>query len=366
MPYFYKLSESINNSGNYDNEWFKKVIYTIADFTTTCTTLHEENGGTIILIVDNPDEIKRHHKYEYHNINVDVKLDYEYVTNEDVPSYKIININDDDDELFTFTTKNVREDFTTNIRFQYDNLNDEAILELLEIIDKYYKYDNFNDLYMHITCKNYKESINEYGLLVNPGNKIGDYESQDTQESNNLILSQISNNDISSQCLKKLDNYSPESSISFSQFLTQNSSQTPKLSQYIDSIKLKSQNLSQLGTPLYDIPPFSQEINNTSSHNYEIGDIDDIPSPYPDYNLLIAPLSSKKRMFNDENDDENDEENDDEYNTLKKYRYDNIGGRKNKTHKRKNKTYRIKNKTHKGKNKIYRRKNKTHKRKNKI
>ena len=52
MPYFYKLSDSMDKNGTYIDEWFKKVIFTIADFTTTCTTLTED--GTIILIVDEP------------------------------------------------------------------------------------------------------------------------------------------------------------------------------------------------------------------------------------------------------------------------------------------------------------------------
>ena len=341
MPYFYKLSDSMDKNGTYINEWFKKVIFTIADFTTTCTTLTED--GTIILIVNEPNGIKSHHK----KINdVDTELKYEYVTYEDVPTDKIINI--DNDNLFLFTTNMVREDFQENISFEYNNLNDEAILALLDIIhDNYY---DFNNLYIHITCKNYKESIEEHGLLVNPGKKIGDYDSQE------------SNNDISLQSSQKLENYlqEPESSISFSQFLTQRTDENPIVLEFITQnlsqmpyfSQFLTQDSSQVGTKFNNI----QTVNNHDD-DYYVPELenDDENLYYPDYYSLMN--NKKRKVENNEYDNNEDNPN--------KYLNTNIGGKKNKTHKRKNKTHKRKNKTYRRKNKTYRNKNKTYRNKNK-
>jgi hypothetical protein len=158
MPYFYKLSESMDENGDYVKDWFIKVVYTIADFTITCDK--KTSDGTIFFIFHNPPNIKKH------------VHDYEYVNDENVPKNKIKYISD-----YTFEISDINPNFEVS-RFELDNLNDDSIKFLSDTIDYMYnKYnDIFDELYIHITCKEYEESIIRNGLSDNSGNKIGDYE----------------------------------------------------------------------------------------------------------------------------------------------------------------------------------------------
>ena len=158
MPYFYKLSESMDENGDYVKDWFIKVVYTIADFTITCDK--KTSDGTIFFIFHNPPNIKKH------------VHDYEYVNDENVPKNKIKYISD-----YTFEISDINPNFEVS-RFELDNLNDDSIKFLSDTIDYMYnKYnDIFDELYIHITCKEYEESILRNGLSDNSGNKIGDDE----------------------------------------------------------------------------------------------------------------------------------------------------------------------------------------------
>jgi hypothetical protein len=158
MPYFYKLSESMDENGDYVKDWFIKVVYTIADFTITCDK--KTSDGTIFFIFHDPPNIKKH------------VHDYEYVNDENVPKNKIKYISD-----YTFEISDINPNFEVS-RFELDNLNDDSIKFLSDTIDYMYnKYnDIFDELYIHITCKEYEESILKNGLSDNFGNKIGDDE----------------------------------------------------------------------------------------------------------------------------------------------------------------------------------------------
>jgi hypothetical protein len=163
MPYFYKLSESMDENGNYVKDWFIKVVYTITDFTITCDK--KTSDGTIFFIFHNPPNIQKH------------VHDYEYVNNENVPKNKIKYISD-----YTFEISDINPNFEVS-RFELDNLNDDSINFLLDTIhDMHDKYNNiFDELYIHITCKEYEESILRNGLSVNSGNKIGDDDDDDDE-----------------------------------------------------------------------------------------------------------------------------------------------------------------------------------------
>jgi hypothetical protein len=158
----------------YKEDWIEKISLTVSDFLLTCDS--EGYGNIIIIIVFNPPKIHEHiHKYEY-------------LTYEDVPSSNIVHIIET-----TFKKSDIVEINLLYYLNQYARNKLEYIIE--NFINNYedhlndnYDYDTFkrteimNNLYMHITCENFEQSIKENGILHNSGYKIGDYEEDSDTE----------------------------------------------------------------------------------------------------------------------------------------------------------------------------------------
>ncbi len=170
MPFFYKLMDY----EKYKEDWIEKISLTVSDFLLTCDS--EGYGNIIIIIVFNPPKIHQHiHEYEY-------------LTYEDVPSSNIVHIIET-----TFKKSDIVKIDLLYYLNQYARNKLEYIIE--NFINNYedhlndnYDYDTFkrteimNNLYMHITCENFEQSIKENGILHNSGYKIGDYEDSDSED----------------------------------------------------------------------------------------------------------------------------------------------------------------------------------------
>ena len=167
MPFFYKLMDY----EKYRQYWIEKISLTVADFLVTCN--NENHGNIIIIIVLQPPGIHKHiHEYEY-------------LTYEDVPSNNIVDV---------IKTTFKQSDIEINLLYylnQYARNKLENIIE--QFIEKYENYLNdyhdiferieiMNNLYMHITCENFEQSIKQNGILHSSGYKIGDYEEDDEEE----------------------------------------------------------------------------------------------------------------------------------------------------------------------------------------
>lgn len=164
MPFFYKLT-------GYDDEkrdeWLEKISFTIADFIEGC---NETTGvdGVVIFIFQIPfDEIRHHHKQ------------YEYVSDNAIPSDYILDL-----QQHVYRSKDIKPEIINGITIPYMNDRSERIFAKY-IEDTLDIYENVkDDLYLHITCESFYESILQNGLYSNDTvtTRIGDREEEQDQE----------------------------------------------------------------------------------------------------------------------------------------------------------------------------------------
>ena len=132
MPYFFK----VRDSKEYKN-WFDKVIYVIVDFINTC------KGDIIIL----PYNINKNDIHKHITIGID-ENDHEYFTSNTIPKENMI------DYYITFGTRDIKNQ---------DDLKSRSKIKLIHFIDSIYNINN--NIYIHITCAKYYNSIFNNGLI---------------------------------------------------------------------------------------------------------------------------------------------------------------------------------------------------------
>lgn len=176
MPFFYKLTDYTNHDDRI--EWINKVSFTMADFILTChrnSTNYNKKGVQILIFDMNNIDVNKHYKSN-------LKLEFEYVSYEDIPSDRIIYISDE------FTKNNViKSDKYIKNGLSLDQTGEDNLENFIDDVMTYTDDNDieFDNLYLHITCSEYVSSIEENGLLHDSGNRVGDYESETEEDEEN-------------------------------------------------------------------------------------------------------------------------------------------------------------------------------------
>ena len=149
--FFYNLSDFINNTQEFDNNWLKKVSFTIADFIGQS----ESSEVAIIIFKDLYGQIKEHY------------LEYEYFFN----GFLSIDNIEIQEEFLEVNKNNIQ-----NIE-RYEGIMVNADISGLDEFIKEFIYNNFNNehfdkFYLHITPSENLDSIYENGFYA--GEPTGD------------------------------------------------------------------------------------------------------------------------------------------------------------------------------------------------
>tara|TARA_B100000768_G_C11272953_1_gene374360 strand:+ start:894 stop:1598 length:705 start_codon:yes stop_codon:yes gene_type:complete len=179
--FFYNLGEYINQYERKNNDWFKKVSFTIADFIGQSM----DSKIAVVIFKEKNQKIKQYH------------LDYEYFYEGILSIHKDIEI---DDNIFLADNNNIENIETTNDGFMI-NANIEGLDEFLDYFIN--KFEGLDKYYLHITPYDNLESILENGFYA--GNPTGDktdsnhetqYSNHETQYSNSQYSNSQYNNSI--------------------------------------------------------------------------------------------------------------------------------------------------------------------------
>ena len=154
MPFFYKVSDFLNNNVATANRWLSAVEFTIVDFLGICGAVFNEYRPEIAIILVRSDNINPHN------------LEFEYYTANSVLSDSILH------ETIWFKEQDVDGN-----SFRLNAAANIALRQFLNNLQQLYP-GNYNNIFMHITCSGTQDSIIEDGLKAEvdllPENKIGD------------------------------------------------------------------------------------------------------------------------------------------------------------------------------------------------
>lgn len=156
MPFFYKVSDFLDNLDNVEiaDRWLSDVEFTIVNIMGICGTVFEQFQPEIAIILLRSDSINPHN------------LEFEYFTDNSISSASIL------DQSLWFTEQHV---YNNSFR-----LNAEASTRLREFLTNLQQLypNNYNNIFMHITCSGNQDSIVENGItaerFILPENRIGD------------------------------------------------------------------------------------------------------------------------------------------------------------------------------------------------
>lgn len=203
MPYFYKISEMITPNGKYDMKWIKKVLFTLNEFSGGCP---DGKKISVILFVSDSESISKAKQEKIYFGERDIYTgkrpyfltkQYEYMTENAIPKDKITNIK----KLFSIDKEEMKKyyeelGFNQNpgITLQPNIIQDFALFAKIVKINNMIQRENFEKLYIHITCDYYVENIVNNGFLssmevenqVKTGNieRVGNREKNNSEKSN--------------------------------------------------------------------------------------------------------------------------------------------------------------------------------------
>jgi len=198
MPYFYKISDMISPNGKYDMKWIKKVLFTLNEFSGGCP---DGKKISVILFVSDSELISKAKQEKIYFGERDIYTgkrpyfltkEYEYMTENAIPKENIPNIK----KLFSIGKEEMKTyyehlGFNQNpgITLQPNIIQDFALFEKIVKINNMIQRENFEKLYIHITCDYYVENIVNNGFLsseeVNREVEHGKIERLGNREKNN-------------------------------------------------------------------------------------------------------------------------------------------------------------------------------------
>ena len=174
MPYFYKISDMISPNGKYDMKWIKKVLFTLNEFSGGCP---DGKKISVILFVSDSEMISKAKQEKIYFGERDIYTgkrpyfltkQYEYMTENAIPKENIPNIK----KLFSIGKEEMKTyyehlGFNQNpgITLQPNVIQDFALFEKIVKINNMIQRENFEKLYIHITCDYYVENIVNNGFL---------------------------------------------------------------------------------------------------------------------------------------------------------------------------------------------------------